>query len=634
MIFLKTEPRSPLIKTVSRDVFVGIVIALVSIPISIGYALVAGLPPESGLYGSLLPIFCFSLITSSKRIIFGVDAAPAALVGGMLSSLAILPSSREALRISPAVSFAVSLFLLAFYALKANRALKFISEPVMGGFISGIGTTIILMQFPKLFGGDAGRGDALELISHLFEQTAHFSALSFFLGAGTIALILVSKKIAPKIPVQVFVMFLGAAITFLFHLDEHGVKTLPSVPSGLPQFALPDFSLLLDFHGIIVPSFSIAVVIFSETLLASKNFARKKNEKIDNRREILAYAAGNAASAISGCCPVNGSVSRSAIALQLGASSQIVSISAAAAMCAILAFGTGFIAYLPIPVLSGIVVAALLGTLEFRLASKLRKLDKIEFFIFYGAFFSVLFLGTIYGVLVGAFLSAATFMFRQARPSTDFLGVIPGMRGWYSLSRLGSAAQKVKGVVIYKFSAPLFYANIEQFFVDVIESAQKETKVIVVESSGISSVDATASERLVELWEELNKKGVRFFLAGHAPTLNAQLRAFGASKLVFERAVVPKVAMALEAAEIFAPYPLEGGLQKMDYSSHQAEFEWAFGEDAESLMGEFAKKWKQRANSKGSKSERLEIMYENYFLELAMENPALAKKLAEKISES
>lgn len=623
-------PSPPTARNAARDCAVGAVIALVSIPISMGYALVAGLPVEAGLFGSLLPPLCFALATSSRAFVFGVDAAPAALVGGMLATLGIAPRSAEAARLIPAVALAVSAFLLALFAIRAHRALKFISEPVMGGFITGIGTTIILMQTPRLFGGSAGSGEARELVLHIVGQAQSFHALSFALGLGTTAAILAMRRLAPKIPVQPLLMFAGAAATRIFRLDEMGVATLPHVPRGLPPLSLPDVTALADLHDVLLPSLSIAAVILSETLLASENAARKSGGRLDGRREILAYAAGNAAAAVCGCCPVNGSVSRSGIAAQFGAGSQLMSVSAAAVMAAILAFGTGFIGWLPVPVLTGIVVAALAGTLEFRLAARLRRLDKIEFFIFYGAFAAVLLLGTIYGVLVGALLSGATFMFRQSRPSTDFLGVVPGMRGWYSLTRRGTAAQGIRGAVVYQFSAPLFYANIDQFCQDIRGAIRKDTRVVVVEAGGIGSVDATAAARLVELWRECCGRGVRLFVAGHAAAVNAQLRAFGAEILVFERAVVPRVSLALEAAGIEPPYPLENPDADAGdrYSPHLAEFEWAFGDDADALMDEFARRW----NEHERRRDRDEIDGERYFAELAMENPPLARRLADKIA--
>lgn len=587
------------VKFFFQDLLIGVILAFVSIPISMGYAQVAGLPVSYGLYGSLLPPLIFALFSTSPRFFFGVDAAPAALIGGMLASMSFAGESAEALRIIPAITFLVSLWLLFFYFIKADRVLKFISEPVMGGFITGIGTTIILMQAPKLFGGSAGKGEALELLKHLVSEGMHdFHFLSLALGLTTIIIILLSRHFFPKLPMQAILMFAGAAATYFFHLESYGVKTLSAVEGGLPPFALPDFTSLGKEHvsdfftNILIPSASIAVVILSETLLATSNVSKKNGDKIFPRKEILTYALCNFSSAISGSCPVNGSVSRTGIASQFGVKSQVMSLSAAFTMLIILLFGTGFIKYLPVPVLTAIVISALLGTLEFSLAHKLKRLDKAEFFIFYAAFIAVLLLGTIYGVIVGVLLASLTFIIRQTKPATDFLGVVPNLKGYYSLTRKGSAARPIKNVVLYKFSSPLFYANINQFCKEIEEAVKEDTKVVVVDASGITSVDTTAAESLLDLYHSFEKKKIKFFLAAHVSKVNDQLREFGARDLIEKHAVSSRIAFAMDSAGITRPYELESEDtgRETNYNASMAEFEWAFGNEAEEKMQQIARR--------------------------------------------
>ena len=216
-------------KTLKKDILSGIIVALVSIPISMGYAQVAGLPVEYGLYGSLLPILVFSLITSSPQFVFGVDATPAALVGATLASLGIVTGSGEAIRLVPVITLVTAGWLLLFYIVRAGKLVSYISTPVMGGFISGIGCTIILMQVAKLFGGSAGTGELFVLIAHILNQLQYFNLLSAVLGIGTIVIILTAKKYVPKFPMSVVLMAVGAALTAVFHIDRYGVKLLPQV---------------------------------------------------------------------------------------------------------------------------------------------------------------------------------------------------------------------------------------------------------------------------------------------------------------------------------------------------------------------------------------------------------------------
>ena len=577
-------------KSAWHDVFIGIVIALVSIPISMGYASVAGLPVVYGLYGSLLPIILFGLITSSPRFVFGVDAAPAALVCGMLASLGVSPERNEAMRLIPVITLIVALWLFLFYLFKANRILKFISRPVMGGFITGIGITIILMQIPKLFGASAGAGECVELLVHIYKEASKgVHVLSLILGLTTICIILTVRKFFSKVPIQVIVMVFGALATYFGPVGKLGVKTLPEVAAGLPHVITPDFSVLSGrVVEVIFSAMSIALVIFTETMLATSNIGLKYEDKIDSRNEILAYGVGNFAAAAFGVCPVNGSVSRTGIADQYGVKSQIMSLTAGGSMALILLFGTGFIKYLPIPILTGIVISALIGTFEFKLAHKLKKVDRAEFFIFYAVMMSVLILGTVYGVLVGIILAQVTFIIRQSKPVTAFLGVVENIDGYHSLEGRIGMSIPIKNAVIYRFSGALFYANIEQFCQELEDGIRQDTKVVVIDASGIGSIDVSAAERLVHIYHKLRDRGIAFYFAGHVGAVNDQLYNFGAGELIKNGIVRSRISLALREAGIDKPYDLdyEYDLGTKPYSKKLAEFSWAYGAKAEIKMKE------------------------------------------------
>ena len=561
-----------------HDTIIGAVIALVSVPISMGYAQVAGLPAIYGLYGSLLPVALFALTSSSPRFVFGVDAAPAALTGGILLSLKIPFESPQATSTVPFISLLVSFWLFIFFIIKADRILKYISDSVMGGFITGIGIEIILMQLPKTFGGNGASGEIAELIVNIIEQAQkNFNFPSLILSAISLAILLTSKKCIPSFPIQPLVMLGGASLAYFVNLGDFGIKTLPPVSLALPlNTNLPG---LYQTARLLGPSLSIALLILSESLLASSNISLKRGDKLSTRREILSYSLANFASALSGSCPVNGSISRTGIADQLGVKSRVMLFSSSIFMGLILIFASPFIQLLPIPVLTSIVISALLGTFEFSLAKKFKKVDKAEFFIFHAALISVLLLGTIYGVLVGVFLSSLNFIIRQTRPVTDFLGAIPGRMGYYSLNRSDSAAYPIEGTIIYKFSGPLFYATIGIFCKELEENISQEHKIVVFDASGISYIDLTACERLVMLYKKLKGQGKKFYMTGHKAGINRQLQAFGATILIQEGVVCQKLSTALEKAGLAHPFPINKGWERKGPAPeiHKTEEEWALG---------------------------------------------------------
>ena len=491
-----------------KDIFSGIIMAAVSIPISMGYAQIAGLPAVYGLYGSVFPILFFALFSASRQFIFGVDAAPAAIVGAALVSLGIESGSKEAMQYVPVIALLTGLWLLLFYFLKAGRIVDFISTPVMGGFISGIALTIILMQIPKILGGKAGSGELPELAHHIFETCKEINWLSVALGVGALVFLRLAGKLIPKFPMAIVIMAVGVVATLLFHVDEQGVVLLDAVESGLPSFHCFKFAGI-DWTQAAGRSLMIAAVIMSETLLSENNFALKNGYKIDENKEILACAAGNLASACVGCCPVNGSISRTSMNEQYEGKTQAVSITAGAVMAVVLVCATGFIGYLPVPVLTAIVISALMNVVELHLAIRLFKVSRNEFYIFVAACISVLFLGTIYGVVIGLLLSFIAVVLRATNPPRAFYGMIPDKEAYYDLKR-NRNAYPIKNTIIYRFSENLFFANIKIFQSDIESSIKEDTKVVIVDAGAINSIDITAADRLEMMAKNFDKQGIHF----------------------------------------------------------------------------------------------------------------------------
>lgn len=570
-----------------KDIFSGIIMAAVSIPISMGYAQIAGLPAVYGLYGSVFPILFFALFSTSRQFIFGVDAAPAAIVGAALVSLGIESGSKEAMQYVPVVALLTGLWLLLFYFLKAGRIVDFISTPVMGGFISGIALTIILMQIPKILGGKAGSGELPELAHHIFETCKEINWLSVALGVGALVILRLAGKLIPKFPMAIVIMAVGVIATLLFHVDERGVVLLDAVESGLPKIHMFQFAGI-DWTQAAGRSLMIAAVIMSETLLSENNFALKNGYKIDENKEILACAAGNLASACVGCCPVNGSISRTSMNEQYEGKTQAVSITAGAVMAVVLVCATGFIGYLPVPILTAIVISALMNVVELHLAIRLFKVSRNEFYIFVAACISVLFLGTIYGVVIGLLLSFVAVVLRATNPPRAFYGMIPGKEAYYDLKR-NRNAYPIKNTIIYRFSENLFFANIKIFQSDIESSIKEDTKIVIVDAGAINSIDITAADRLEMMAKNFDKQGIHFYITEHSENVNEQMRSLGIGHLIEEGKVRRTILAALHDAGISSPCPLE--IPEQVHAVHEAmipaeeentleEFAWAFGDDA------------------------------------------------------
>ena len=575
-------------KNFPKDILAGIIIMAVSIPISMGYAQIAGLPAVYGLYGSVFPIILFGLFSTSPQFIFGVDAAPAALVGSAIVGLGIESGTKEAMAAVPVLTFFVALWLLAFYFMKAGKLVNFISAPVMGGFISGIAVTIIMMQIPKLMGSPAGTGEFIELAEHIFQAITKINWLSFGMGIGALVILIVSKKLIPKFPMAICVMAAGAVMSCFIDMDEYGIVCLSEVSRGLPSFIVPqvDGRMLPD---ILTVSLSVAVVIMAETLLAENNFAQKNRYKIDDNQELLAFGAANLAAAFTGCCPINGSVSRTTMNEQYGGRTQLTGITAGVVMIVILLCGTGFIGYLPVPVLTAIVISALYSAMEFDLAARLWKVSKVEFYIFCGAFLGVLLLGTINGVLIGMILSFVAVIKKAADPPRNFLGLVPGHGEFLALEKF-KHAYPIQHVVIYRFSSNLFFANIATFQKDIMDAVDEETRAVIVDASAIGSVDVTAAKTLRIMYDTLADMGIKLYITEHIGQLNVQLRKLGLGDLIENGSVRQTIERALADCGLSSPYPLVGvhnsyhDIRRKRTDTMVQELVWAFGDDAEDVI--------------------------------------------------
>ena len=523
------------IEYLPRDIFSGVIIAAVSIPIAMGYAQIAGLPAVYGLYGSVFPILLFALFSTSRQFVFGVDATPAAIVGGAIAAHGFTAESEQAMLYIPMVALFAGLWLLVFYFLRADKIVDFISTPVMGGFISGIAVTIILMQIPKLMGSPAGRGEILELSKHIWNSLPYINWLSLGMGAGALLLLILAKRFVPKFPMAILIMALGVLSTVVFHVDAKGVILLSSVETGLPHLFLPQI------------------------------------HRVD-----LTHAAG-------------------------GGQTQGVSVVAAVVMAVILMTATGFIGYLPVPVLTAIVISALLNVVETHLAIRLFRVSKSEFYIFLAAGIGVLCMGTIYGVLIGIILSFVAMILKATNPPRALMGMVPGKTSYYDLDKT-RFAYPIKHVVLYRFSEDMFFANIKILQNDIEQAVQEDTRAVIIDSEAVNSIDFTAADAIEMLADSLEKRGIRFYMTGHTDKINAQMRSLGIGHLIDDGRVRRTILSALKDAGIAIPCELDipekdvERLKRLGTSAYPhgeeytlEEFVWAFGEDAGEEIAERAR---------------------------------------------
>ena len=352
-------------------------------------------------------------------------------------------------------------------------------------------------------GSPAGTGEFIELAEHIFLAITKINWLSFGMGIGALVILIVSKKLIPKVPDGNRYYDCRSSLDNCLSCKPVWCSSPAGSSTRLPRLIFPDFTGI-NLTQAVGRALMVAVVIMAETLLSENNFASKNGYELDDRQEILACAAGNLAAGAVGCCPVNGSISRTSMNEQYGGKTQVVSITAGLTMAVVLIGATGFIEYLPVPVLTAIVISALMNVVETHLAVRLFKVSRNEFYIFIAAGIGVLFLGTIYGVVIGILLSFVAVILRATNPPRSFRGMIPGKEVYYDLER-NRFAYPIKHVIIYRFSENLFFANIKVLVSDIENSIKEDTKVVILDASAINSLDITAADALEMLAASLKK---------------------------------------------------------------------------------------------------------------------------------
>lgn len=530
-----------------KDVLAGIMVATVTIPIAMGYAEVAGLPPIYGLYSSIFPVIAYAIFSSSKQLIFGIDAATSAVTGSAIGIL-ILTTGEHPLTIAPILSLFVGLFLFLFAILKFGKFANYLSEPVMNGFISGMAIAIIIGQLPKIVGLESAGTNFLKNILIIFNDANLISPISFVIGLGVIVIVLVGKRFAPRLPLSLAVLIAATFITYYLQLDLHGVAIVGDVPSGLPKLAVPNL-LLPDIVQIASVGFAIAIIIAADSLLSVRSFANKNRYKVRDNQELFAFGFSNIFASLSGTSPTSSSVSRTAMSEQYGGRTQFVAIIAALIVASVLLFFSSALYYLPIPALAAIVICALIHLIDIQTSRTLKKHSRAEFIIWLAAALGVLFVSVLFGVIMAIFLSFADFIRRASAPHQAFLGKIEGKKGHFDLSRHKNA-KPIEGVLIYRFSAPLFFGNanlFKQTILSVIKTTQPKVNVVIIDASGITNVDSTAANVLKRLLTKLSKTETKVYIARTIGPVKDRLNNYGiGKKIVFYKTIRE----AVEAAEL------------------------------------------------------------------------------------
>ena len=504
-----------------NDLAAGLILTALLVPQGMAYAELAGLPPITGLYTSIMCLLGYAVFGPSKVLVLGPDSALGPMIAAVVVPLvAANGDPAKAVAYASILALMVGVITVCAGIFKLGFVADLLSKPTQIGYMNGLALTIVIGQLPKLFGFSVdGHG--------LIQETREFVrgvadgrtvAAALLVGVGSLVLILLFQRVMPKIPGVLVAVVLAILAVQLFDLTGEGVKVVGPLPEGFPPFTIPSVDpsdLLLLFVG----ALGIALVSLTDTISTASVFAARRGDQIDGDQEMIGIGAANIAAGFFQGFPVSTSGSRTAVAAQNGARTQVTGLVGAAAIVLLLLFAPGLLKNLPQPTLAAVVIAASFSLVDLAGMRRLWRQRKSDFWLAVAAFLGVALLGVLPGIGLAVGLSILDVFRRAWRPYQAVLGRVAGLGG-YADTRGRPGAEYLPGLVMYRFNGPLFFANSNTFRDRVQQFATSEPRPrwILIAAEPITDIDTTAADMLAELDRTLNAAGVHLVFAEmHTP---------------------------------------------------------------------------------------------------------------------
>ena len=512
-----------------QDLFAGLVLTTMLVPVGVAYAAASGLPGINGLYATIVPLLAYALFGPSRILVLGPDSSLAPLILAVVGPLAggdpgraVALGAGMAL-VSGVVCIGAGLFRLGFIT-------ELLSKPIRYGYMNGIALTVLLSQVPKLFGftvkAEGPLRQAAGIVRAVLEGRTNQVALA--IGAGTLVLILILKRF-PRVPGLLLAVVLATTIVAIGDLGTRaGVSVLGSLPHGLPEPMLPLFGMK-DVTHVLTGGLAVALVAFADTSVLSRTYAARMKTPVDGNQEMVGLGVANLAAGFFQGFPISSSASRTPVAEAAGSRTQLTGVVGALAIALLLLVAPDLLQSLPNTALAAVVIVAALGLFELKDLRRIHRIQPWEFWLSMLCFAGVAVFGAIPGIAIAIVMAIIEFLWDGWRPHSAVLGRVENLKGYHDVSRYPDA-RLIPGLIILRWDAPLFFANAEFFHARVLEavgSASTPPRWLVVAAEPVTSVDVTSADALVELDEDLRGRGIRLGFAEMKDPVKDKLKRFG-----------------------------------------------------------------------------------------------------------
>jgi high affinity sulfate transporter 1 len=543
------------LKNYSKPLFIsdlgaGLVLTAVLIPIGMSYAEASGLPAIYGLYSTIIPLIIYALFGPSQILVLGPDSALAGLMATAILMLSV-GSPEKAVAIASMIAIMVGvLFLLAGF-LKLGFITELLSKPIRYGYLNGIALTVLAGQLPKLCGINASGHNLVQDIVLFLKSISQGQANlpTTIVGIGSLIIIGLGNRYFPRWPVILIAMLSATAAVSLYHLyfpDQ--IAVVGNLPAGLPAFKLPEISLQ-EFKALVPSAIAIALVAFADMSVLSRMYAQRLGHTSKPNQELIALGLANIASGLFKGFAISSSASRTPVAEAAGAKTQITGVIGAVCIVIILYLAPSLLQSVPRTLLAAIVISACLALVEIRPLKRLYKIRRGEFWLSMICFMGVAFINVVQGIFIAVAVAVIAFLWRAWRPYDAILGRINGVKGYHDISRHPEARQ-IPGLILFRWDAPLFFANQETFRRDIQEAvatADTKTNWIVIASEPITDIDVTAGDMLKDLDDFLKKQSITLCFAEIKGPVKDQLKIYGLMQEWQENRIFPTLGRAVDA---------------------------------------------------------------------------------------
>jgi high affinity sulfate transporter 1 len=510
------------------DIVAGVVLTTLLVPQGMAYAELAGLPAITGLYTSILCLIGYALFGPSRILVLGPDSSLGPMIAATI--LPIVGSGGDPAR-AIALASMMALIVGAFMILAGIAKLGFIadllSKPTQIGYMNGLALTILIGQLPKLFGFSTDANGLINEAHAFIHGLASGEAVGAAVAIGlvSLALILALGRWLPRVPGVLVAVVVAIVAASVFDLAGHGVSLVGKLPKGFPPLTVPN--PVSDLPLLVAGALGIVLVALADTISTASAFAARTGQEIDGNGEMIGIGVANVAAGLFQGFPVSTSGSRTAVAEQAGAKTQVTGLVGAALIVLMLVLVPGLLKNLPNPTLAAVVIAASLSLADIPAVLRLWRQRRVECLLSLAAFLGVALLGVLEGIAVAVALSILNVFRRAWRPYQTTLGRVPGLAGQHDRG-LHPEAEELPGVVIFRFDAPLFFANARTFrdAIRALAAADPRPDWIVIAAEPITDVDTTAADMLADLDEELNAKGTSLVFAELKDPVRAKLERY------------------------------------------------------------------------------------------------------------